>query len=223
MKARHRLVIILLTIACAFLRPLSVMAATCQPGGGTLDTQIALIPYVGKSEDFQMFNAIMLRKFRSMSSALTGNGLPDVGTIDLQQRQGVFKTWPEEESYVTSNHYLSLWQGMIDSSGQPPQASSNIYLGRFKGQLKDPEVTLPLALKPSDAANTMDTHTMVTFYALAMNAIASKCPASVSKTYLDLALAIYKDLVKHGANGGHVDDIGHAIEAMNQKATLTTP
>lgn len=224
MKARYSLGLVLLTVACAVLRLPAASAATCQPSGGMLDTRIGLVPYLGgKPDDFQQFNLIMGTKFQRMSGALTGNGLPAVGTITLEQRQGIFKTWPEQESYVTTNHFLSLWQGLIDISAQPPQAVSNIYLGPFKGPLNAPMVTLPLPIRPADMANTLDTHSMVTLYALAMNARASKCPANVSKTYLDMALAIYKDLIKQGVNNADVDAIGRAIKDMNQKASLATP
>src|SRR5258708_2624472 len=198
MTAWHRFAATALAAACMVWPITAAQAATCQPGGGKLDTRIALFPYIGDPVAFSQFNMVIAKKFRIMSDSLTGRGLPDIGDIDLLPLHGKLDTPQKQANYMSQNPYLSLWQGVIQKPGATAKAVSYIYLCPFKGPLSTAEVTLSLPIIADDGANKLYTHSIVTFYALAMNAIASKCPANVPKAYLDQALASFENLKSRG-------------------------
>jgi len=187
--------------------------AACSASG--LDTQIGLFRYGGDPLDFDTFQKVIAARFRQMSYEFDKPGQPDISGLQLS---GPLNAPPDASAKVLKTYadanlqFLALWTGTIETKNDSKTAFSNIYLGRFNGTLAPPEVRLSLPVTMQDVSNTIDTHSMVTFYALAMNARVASCPANVVKALMDKASAKYQDLARRHYTDIEVDRVGQAIK-----------
>ena len=70
---------------------------------------------------------------------------------------------------------------------------SKIYLGNLKGHLNDATITVDLPIKDEEFDTTRDTHSVVTLYALAMDARQMNRPENEINALLAEALSRFPD------------------------------
>jgi len=198
--------------------------AGCPSNAPNLDTQIKLLTYQGDPGSFESFRYIMRVKFGRMADQLTRGGMPDLSGLSLSPAvPDTLQTRADVKTFMDAHpEFLTLWRGAIETSGGVRQAISDIFLGRFKGDLRQPDVALSIPIEANNAASTLDSHSMVVLYALAVNANTSKCSPDVVKALLDRALMSYDDLKQRGLDSDNdIRTVGAAITSMSGKRALT--
>ena len=93
-----------------------------------------------------------------------------------------------------SSGALEVLLGRIRSTGSIFSVRSEVFLGDLKGNLENPSLTLDLSIVDEQFDTTRDSHTLITLYALAMDAQGRGRPKDEVLTFLSEAYGRLPDL-----------------------------
>jgi hypothetical protein len=109
---------------------------------------------------------------------------------------------------------LQVFWGRVRSSDSNFYVRSEIFLGDLKGYLKQDSITLDLAIVDDEFDTTRDSHTIITLYALGMDALARGRPNNEVVFFLSEANARLPDLTENMLG---IADLKKAIKTALEK------
>ncbi len=200
---------------------------------------IVLFKYHGTVTDeannhFSLFQGILRVKLRTLIEELQASTItestPQGYTIQNQNAlaylndlglylpggspaQDTLTTLNKTHKYWNDAEALELMRGMMIKE-DPYIANSEIYIGSLSGCYNKRSVNVSLPVQPESVPSTNDSHSLVTIYALAMDALRLNRDMSIVKALLAQATSILKDL-KRRHNGqllGDLEKLENAIE-----------
>ncbi|MGA1840953.1 MAG: hypothetical protein ACMUIU_10035 [bacterium] len=104
---------------------------------------------------------------------------------------------------------LEVLLGRIRLNGSDFSVRSKIFLGNLKGNLKHPSIQLDLPIVDEQFDTTKDSHTVITLYALAMDAQQRGLPNDIILTFLSEAYVRLPDLPE---DMPEINDLKEAIK-----------
>ena len=115
---------------------------------------------------------------------------------DLYSNEHVFFTGTNKELHIfwDESNSLEVLLGRVRLKNNIYSVRSNIYLGDLKGNLDKPSITLDLPIIDEQFDTTRDSHTIVTLYALAMDAINCNKPPWIIQHLLSEAYERLSDI-----------------------------
>ena len=116
-------------------------------------------------------------------------------------------------NYWDRMHALELLRGIVQPGNDTFFVQSRIYLGDLKGTLPKPSVAMTLPITAREFANASDSHSLVTYYALAMEAKRLQCPSGIMVELLSRAKEKAADLRKRGMADPDINSIITAVDA----------
>jgi hypothetical protein len=122
-------------------------------------------------------------------------------------------TTTDKREYWEVTNALELLRGTL-WPGTPYYVTSEIYIGELRGSFPRNEVLVRLSIEPEMVPTTNDTHSLVTYYVLAMDARRLKCDPALVDYFLSRAWSILQDL--KGRRPGLIGDLA-AMEAALSK------
>jgi hypothetical protein len=158
-------------------------------GGAALSQFMALLKdkYDQWKEDVNKI--VPADKFLSLHLDLDETEVKSGKTIDADDASNILMKVPKT---------LEVLWGLIfiEANGQPtvPEVRSSIYFGELGG--KRTKVTVPLQISPNELGLASDSHSLVTYYALALEALRLGCPVHVAAGLLSQAKEKAADLAK---------------------------
>lgn len=218
------------TILMLFANPNSAIAK-CEP---VKRIQLRLYEYGGAKAPetynaFSIFHGILSRKLESLSSEIFDADLeidyvnnlaiiPESFEQIQTSPNGLnkkFAIWRDE------NNLLLLLSGNLFETKQNDYiVQSQIFWGELQGHVQKKFATTELPIDARNSANLMDSHTLVTLFALGMDAIKRKCDSSVAIHFLQHANEIAEDLKKRGSLEPDISKIHLSI--LHEMAALAT-
>jgi hypothetical protein len=134
-----------------------------------------------------------------------------LGTINIDSlEQEIPSSLNELSKYWKESHSLQLFSGNIHSEDGDIIVNSSVYLGNLKGSLRSGFIQIGMKLAP-DEFRKQDSHTLITLYALAMDARNLNSSPDVVALYLSKAHTIAQDL---DANLPEIRSVKEAIEKV---------
>lgn len=148
------------------------------------------------------FQAAMLDKAERWGEELSRLG---VGADYLEQLQ-VIKAGKDALAgkpalvgrYWKDSHALQLMSGIVDGSSGQYSVRSRMYLGELRGGLESSSLIVAMPITASQFGNVMDSHSIVTFYALAVDAERRHCDRAVAIALLNSLNEKVSDLRRRG-------------------------
>lgn len=169
---------------------------------------------VGEAQNqFSQFKGIIVRKLTTLIDELQDYAYLSKLDIHLPGGSPISDTLTNPEKrhvYWRDTNALELLRGTL-WQGNPYFVDSEIYIGDLRGNFPRREVHTRLLIAPENVPSTNDTHSLVTYYALAMDARRLQCEPALVRHFLSRAYSILQDL--KGRPGGLVGDLV-AIEAI---------
>lgn len=196
-------------VAVALLLAASPAAPACDPAIDPLGprAKVYLFDYGGaESADARdrhsQFQAAMLDKAERWGEELSRLG---VGADYLEQLQ-VIKSGKDALAgkpalvgrYWRDSHALQLMSGIVDGESGQYSVRSRMYLGELRGGLESPSLIVGMPIAASQFGNVMDSHSIVTFYALAVDAERRRCDPAVAIALLNSLNEKVSDLKRRG-------------------------
>ena len=123
------------------------------------------------------------------------------------------------EEYWRRNPALELLRGGVISQNGTFSVQSRIYLGDFKGGLEPASVSVRLPIVSSEFANASDSHSLVTYYALAMQAKSLHCSSGIIVGLLNKAREKAVDLARRKMADPEIERVSRAIDVELRAAT----
>lgn len=171
-------------------------AQGCDPRVDSLGprAKIYLFDYAGAEDGearnrHSQFQAAMLDKAELWSEELSRLG---VGTEYLRELQVIrrgpdlLSGRPEQiRKYWADSHALQLLRGTVDSDASGYSVLSRVYLGDLRGGLASPSLVVGMPIVASQFGNVLDSHSIVTYYALAVDAQRRRCDPAVAIALLN--------------------------------------
>jgi hypothetical protein len=184
----------------------------CAPTGAQDQprTRIMVVPYIGDKVQFQSFRGIIETKIDRLKEDFP----PKYAyTRDLHLEDA--ETKPSDfEGFWRETGSLAILSGIVFPQQQRSYVKSTFYLYDLKGNLGSNSVTLDLAIEPEEYGATRDTHSIVTLYALAMDAKRLGSSPDVVSRFLSRAYEISTSLPSSARKG----DIVRVIDAIKREA-----
>jgi hypothetical protein len=148
------------------------------------------------------FQAAMLDKAERWGEELSRLG---VGADYLEQLQ-VIKAGKDALAgkpalvgkYWRDSHALQLMSGIVDGASGQYSVRSRMYLGDLRGALESSSLIVGMPIAASQFGNVMDSHSIVTFYALAVDAERRRCDRAVAIALLNSLNEKVSDLRRRG-------------------------
>lgn len=214
------------------------ITATVQPR-----LSIPLFRYAGTEDGeakshFSRFQAVIAVKL----IALAGEFLqPDVAETDLSRRKVAFNsrleylshlalyvpedgpipdslnTLAKRDIYWRRQNALALLRGEL-WPGQPHFVDSRVFIGDLRGRFPASEIHVRMPIQPELVPSTNDSHSLVTYYALAMDARQLKCDPAIVRSLLSRAWSVLQDLKRR--DGGLVGDLGGLEPLLRRELEL---
>ena len=102
--------------------------------------------------------------------------------------------------FFAGTRALELLSGVVtkDSGRDSYSVRSRIFVGELRGSLGEESVVVSMPISAAQFGSMMDSHSVVTFYALAMDARRRKCDRAVSIALLSALMEKVRDLGRHG-------------------------
>jgi hypothetical protein len=212
---------------------LSSPASACDPqaaSGGPRRT-IVLFDYSGAEQgeaknQYSLFKGALRDKMTVWFEELSDlrRGAPFLDDLRLHPQGGI--SLPDSlagpgdvEEYWRRNQALEILRGGILPSDGGFSVQTRIYLGDLSGRLGSTSVSVRLPIASSEFGNASDSHSLVTYYALAMEAKRLKCHSGVVVGLLSKASEIAADLVRRNMGDPEIDRMRHAIDTELRAAT----
>jgi hypothetical protein len=189
-------------------------AQTCPRSGTNLQPRliIPLFRYEPTSDStarsqFELFRSVVGTKLSTLAEEAKGAAIhsgvqttnfPDGLTLYLRAGQPLDDTLQDltkRRQYWEQSDSLQLLRGRV-WLGVPgkPFVQSDIYIGELRGAFPRPEVVVRLAVDPDEVATTNDSHSVVTYFALAMEARRLGCDQAIARSFLARASSILRDI-----------------------------
>lgn len=220
----------LLAGALGLLLP-AALACDLQAAGGGPRRTIVLFDYSGAEQgeaknQYSLFKGALRDKMTVWLEELADlrSGAPFLDDIRLHPQGSASLpdtlAGPRDvEEYWRRNRALELLRGGVLPGDGSFSVQSRIYLGDLRGGLGSPSVAVSLPIAGSEFANASDSHSLVTYYALAMEAKRLGCPSGVVVGLLGRAREKAADLVRRNMGGPEIERIGRVIDAELTTAT----
>lgn len=227
-----RLSVLNCAVAVALKLTSSLAAAECTGISASVQPRliIPLFRYAGSTEsvasnNFSLFQAVITTKLNALvgevqqrvsmqGDASTSNGATDIGLGYLRALQlyipqdgpipDSLNTPEKLETYWRKQNALQLLRGEL-WSGKPYFVDSHIFVGDLRGDFPSTVINVRLAIRPELIGNNNDSHSLVTYYALAMDAKRLKCDPAIVRNLLSRAWSVMQDLNRR--EGGMVGDM----------------
>ena len=127
------------------------------------------------------------------------------------------------KEYWRRNQALELLRGSIFPVDGSFSVMSRIYLGELSGGLGSTSVLVSLPISPNEFGNANDSHSLVTYYALAMEAKRLQCSPGVVVGLLSRAREKAADLDRRDIGDPEIERVRQAIEAELATARQGNP
>lgn len=188
--------------------------------------KIHMFKYYGAEAGEQqvgVFKNVLKTKIITMIEELTNVGqnfdyLNDLKFLPIEKDlpsspREISKFWEE-------SHSLQLLSGTIHSKDNVVTVNSSVYLGDLKGSLSKRLIEIEMSISPNHFRSNHDSHSLMTLYALAMDAKRLNLPSEMVALYLGKAHAIVQDL---NAELPEVKSLKDAVEkALEELKTAAT-
>ena len=178
---------------------------------------IPLFRYAGTdvgeaSNHFTRFQSIIQRKLTTLSgeaqySYAHEQSSPQARTQQLGYLGKLSLSFPREgpqpdnlrtllqrEDFWKNQNALLLFRGELWTDKTKPYVLSDIYLGDLRGSFPAQEVRVKLSIQPESVPKTLDSHSLIIYYALAMDARRLGCDPAIVNALLAKARSILSDL-----------------------------
>jgi hypothetical protein len=200
-RAAHVVAAVLLTAAPA--------ALACDPAIDPLGprAKVYLFDYGGAESDdardrHSQFQAAMLDKAERWGEELSRLGVD----ADYLEQLQVIKAGKDALAgkpalvgrYWKDSHALQLMSGIVDGASGQYSVRSRMYLGELRGGLESSSLLVGMPITASQFGNVMDSHSIVTFYALAVDAERRHCDRAVAIALLNSLNEKVSDLKRRG-------------------------
>jgi hypothetical protein len=184
-------------------------AAGCDPAVDPLGprAKVFLFDYGGAEspvarDRHSQFQAAMLDKAERWGEELSQLG---VGADYLEQLQ-VVRAGRDTlagnpalvRKYWSDSHALQLMSGIVDASDGQFEVRSRLFIGDLRGSLPTSSLLVGMPITASQFGNVMDSHSIVTFYALAIDAERRRCDRAVTIALLNALDEKVADLKRRG-------------------------
>lgn len=178
---------------------------------------------------FELFRSVLSTKLSALADEAKGAASAS-GTrpSDFPSGLGLYvpKNQPLDDTlgdsaqrklYWEKSNALELLRGRIwlGSQGTPHTVQSDIYIGDLRGAFPRPEVTVRLAVEPDEASTTNDSHSVVTYFALGMEARRLGCDQAITRAFLARARSILLDIRRRP--GGVSGDLAVLEKVIEQE------
>jgi hypothetical protein len=211
----------------------SPSALGCDPAVDPLGprAKVYLFDYGGaESPDarnrFSQFQSAMLDRAERWAEELS---LLGVGADYLRELQ-VIKAGPDTlagspaqvRDYWTRSHALQLMSGIVDGADGQFSVRSRMFIGDLRGSLDSSSLVVGMPIVASQFGNIMDSHSVVTYYALALDAIRRRCDRAVAIALLNSVDEKVTDLRRRGGPlDPGVEQVARAAKAKIDELTRT--
>ena len=185
------------------------LQAICQGnGGGTSDStrprlRVSVFKHGGTESDagkdaFTQLQALIADRLVNITERLNDTY---AGTIDMAYLSRLTSCFIDQQlgtdehaiqSYLDGTHSLELISGALFREHSSVHAQSRVYFGPFGGEIK--QVPIEMAVSRASFTSLKDIFSVVTLYALAMDAKRLNKSKSLQLHYLQEALTILKDI-----------------------------
>lgn len=206
MRTRPCILVMLILCCCLIVNLVTHVDVLAQSAPRLM---ISIFKYSGirterhKSE-FKAFKEIIVAKILKLTQEVEAkgtnfsyvSGLTPNFVSDLASDEHVPFTGSQKDlhDHWYSSGALEVLLGRIRSTGSAFSVRSEVFLGDLKGNLKKSFVTLDLPIVDDQFDTTRDSHTIVTLYALAMDAQKRSRPRSDVLAFLSEAYGRLPDL-----------------------------
>lgn len=162
---------------------------------------------------FELFRSVVSTKLRALADEAQDAPLPC--TSEISRFPEHLNLYPytggslvdnlqnpsDRIAYWRSTRSLELLRGRV-WLGQPGGTfvQSDIFIGNLRGRFPRDEVTVKLAVTPAEVANTNDSHSAVTYFALAMEAKRLGCDPAIAFRFLSRASSVLTDLERRAGS-----------------------
>jgi hypothetical protein len=176
-------------------------------------TSISVIREIGDDNSYQEFLQMLERQIRDIK------GIYSVGNSygylkDLQIKKA---TSPSDyESFWRDTNQLALLNSSIVTNERNIEVRSEVYLYELKGPISKNHIVIKQSYSPTAYEATRDSHRVVTYYALAMDAKRLKKAPSVIDNFLEQALKSSLNI----PSSMQTDDIKQIIMAIKTERKL---
>jgi hypothetical protein len=213
---------------------LSLPAFACDSPAASARQTIVLFDYSGAEQgearnQYSLFKGALRDKITVWFDELADlrPAAPFLGDLGLHPRSGPLPdtlAGPSDlEEYWRRNQALELLRGGVVPGNGNFSVRSRIYLGELSGELGSTSVSVSLPISGNEFANANDSHSLVTYYALAMEAKRLQCAPGVVVGLLGKAREKAADLERRNMGDPEIQRIGRAIEAELATATQGNP
>ena len=210
----------LVALVALMLAP-AVLAQRCPPAGSAIEPRlrISLFRYEPTTDNaaasqFQLFASLLNTKVSTLAdevkasrsaSGAAKNDFPDGVYLYTRAGQPLDDTLQNpnrRKTHWEDTAALELLRGRVWATGpgKPYVVQSDIYIGELRGQFPRPEISVKLPIVDSEASTTSDSHSVITYYVLAMEAKQLSCDQAIARGLLARALSILKDIRRRGGN-----------------------
>lgn len=209
------------------------VAFGCDPAIDPLGprAKVYLFDYGGaESQDarnrLSQFQSAMLDRAERWAEELSRLG---VGADYLRQLQ-VIKAGPDTlagsptqvRDYWTRSHALQLMSGIVDGAHGQFSVRSRMFIGDLRGSLDSSSLVVGMPIVASQFGNIMDSHSVVTYYALALDALRRRCDRAVAIALLNSVDEKVTDLRRRGGPlDPGVEQVASAAKAKLDELTRT--
>lgn len=207
---------------------LSLPASACdsQAAAGARQT-IVLFDYSGAEQgeaqnQYSRFKGVLRDKTIVWGDELAdlSEAAPFLGDLGLGGPFPDTLTRPSDvKEYWRRNQALELLRGSVFPVDDSFSVTSRIYLGELSGGLGSTSVSVSLPISPDEFGNANDSHSLVTYYALAMEAKRLQCAPGVVVGLLGKAREKAADLDRRNMGDPEIQRIRQAVEAELAAAT----
>jgi hypothetical protein len=215
--------------ACAILLFGPMSAATTACDSAPVRNTIVLFDYSGAEHgearnQYSLFKAALRDKIQVWFDELAElrSSAPFLRDLTLHPAGGPLPDTlagpADVEKYWRSTRALELLRGGILPDNGSYSVKSRIYLGELSAGLGSTSVSVSLPITAGEFANANDSHSLVTYFALAMEAKRLNCPPGVRVGLLGKALEKAADLTRRNMGDAEIERVVNAIEAELETA-----
>lgn len=238
-KPAHFTVVLAVFALVIVTIPVCAVAQVC-PSADAKMSQRVLIPLfqyqptadTTSRSQFELFRSVLTTKLSTLADEAKGaalaagmrsSGFPTGLGLYLPNNKPLEDTLDDSTQrklYWEKSNALELLRGRVwlGSQGRPHTVQSDIYIGDLRGAFPRPEVTVQLAVEPDEASTTNDSHSVVTYFALGMEAKRLGCDQAISRAFLARARSILADIRRRpGGLSGDLAVLAKVIEQELQK------
>lgn len=160
------------------------------------------------------FQKVMHQKARTWGQELGRLGVQAAYLEDLKVKLAGRDEPDDFRQFWSVTQALELMSGIVDGAAGQYTVTSELFIGDLRGTLDSDSLIVGMPITPSQFGNIVDSHSIVTFYALALDAERRRCDPAVSVALLSALEEKIADLRRRGGPlDPGVDRIGRAARA----------